>query len=209
MEDHVGEKFGDMVIIEHLSFDKHNNQKVKVKCEKCGRTKEVPYHKLKKGSGASHKWCTLQVKKDKNFQYKWDNIQHRIYDTNCEQYHNYGGRGIKCEWKYFIDFYDDMYESYSQHVEKYGKENTTIERINVNGNYCKENCTWATLKEQCSNRRTNKWFKATSPDGIEFVSNNQTEFARLHNLNSKKINSCLNNFQKTHKKWKFEYMEEC
>lgn len=51
-----------------------------------------------------------------------------------------------------------MHESYEKHVEKYGEKDTQIERINVNGNYCNENCRWATKKEQGQNRRTNRIF---------------------------------------------------
>lgn len=97
----------------------------------------------------------------------------RIYNLytgihkRCEQkgnasYKNYWWRGIKCEWKTFEDFYRDMWESYEIHVKEYGEKNTTIDRINPNLNYCKENCRWATNKEQQNNRKnslhvTYKW----------------------------------------------------
>ena len=207
-EKHIGEKYDDMVIIERMKNVK-DNPRVKVKCTKCGRIKIVYYHPLKRGVGASHQYCGNYIKKNKHFYDKWKGIQVRINNPNSKDYKDYGGRGIKCEWEYFVDFYDDMYESYLKHVEEFSEKETTIDRINVNGNYCKENCRWATPKEQAGNKRTNKWFKATSPDGIEFVSNNQTEFARLHNLNKQKINDCLREvpYHKTHKGWTFVYLE--
>lgn len=76
---------------------------------------------------------------------------------SCESvvdWENYGGRGIKCLWSNFLSFKEDMYESYLDHVKKYGQKDTTLERINVDGNYCKENCRWATIKEQARNKRT-------------------------------------------------------
>lgn len=49
-----------------------------------------------------------------------------------------------------------MWEEYDTHVEEYWEKDTTIDRIDVDWNYCKENCRWATRKEQMANTRRNR-----------------------------------------------------
>ena len=83
----------------------------------------------------------------------WLRIKRVCNDKKFDKYKFYGGRGIKCLWKSFEEFRDNMYESYKKSLELHGKLNTTIERINNNGNYCVNNCRLATAKEQVANSR--------------------------------------------------------
>lgn len=82
----------------------------------------------------------------------WCGMKNRCYNPSYKGYKNYGGRGITIcsEWLHdFQAFYDwAMANSY--------KENLTIERKDVNGNYCPENCCWITKKMQSRNRTDNR-----------------------------------------------------
>lgn len=85
--------------------------------------------------------------------YSW--IIWRCYNKNSSVYKNYWWRWIECLWKSYEDFKADMEESYILHCEEFGRENTSLDRIDNDWNYCKENCRRATKKEQSNNRRSN------------------------------------------------------
>lgn len=89
---------------------------------------------------------------------KWESIKIRCYMKNHSSYKYYGAKGIKNLWKNYPSFRNDMYNSYLIHLNLYGRKNTTLERINFRKNYCKENCKWATIKEQANNKSFNHFY---------------------------------------------------
>lgn len=108
--------------------------------------------------------CISNINMDKRFKHKLSGTRfYRIFHyikTRCsnkkrKDYKYYGGKGIKIKWKTFIEFKNDMYKSYKEAVKKYPNDLITIERINNNKNYCKENCIWIPFKKQSSNQTSN------------------------------------------------------
>lgn len=139
----------------------------------------------------------------------WQNIKKRCFDPKCHSFRDYGARGINVcnEWLSFINFKIDMYDSYIKH--KNGHNSTTIERTNNDEGYSPENCCWITLEEQSLNRRPSRClrsFIAVSSQNKRFASNNQSSFARTHNLKPKKINDVLRGRRKLHSGWSFNYI---
>lgn len=154
-----GDKFGRLTVInEELKIGV--KRYFKCLCE-CGKEKKIHIGVLRNGMTRS---CGCLVKenikkvnegnrvhsmsKDRIYRI-WTGMKQRCLNENNDRFKDYGGRGVKLsdEWVIFENFYKDMHETYSK--------NLTLDRINNNGDYCKENCKWSTKKEQSRNMRTN------------------------------------------------------
>lgn len=120
----------------------------------------------------------------------WSGIKKRCYNQNANNYVDYGGRGISIcdEWQAFEPFYKwAMSNGYSDEL--------SIDRIDNNGNYCPENCRWATDETQARNRRSTRKY------GYKGKSLTLAEWGKITGINpqtlSSRIHSCKWDIEKT------------
>lgn len=152
--DITGRRFGKWLVIERVGKSKHGSLLWKCICD-CGREKINQGGVLRFGStkscGCGDSLLKTHGMSNTRLYSIWGSMRERCYRKKHMAYKNYGGRGIIIEWKNFIEFANDMKESYDKHVAEFGERQTTIDRIDNNGNYCKDNCRWVTYKENLRN----------------------------------------------------------
>ena len=116
------------------------------------------------------------------------NMKKRCYDTKSAAYKNYGERGIVVcdEWNK-----KGGYQSFKEWAISSGyKDNLSLDRIDVDGNYCPENCRWVDNFTQANNTRKNHYViyngKKTTISELSRISDIpiQTILSRLKNGNS-------------------------
>jgi len=145
--DLTGKRFGSLIVIERAKIDVRRVYWT-CYCEVCEKFKDIRACHLKNKKNCG---CTGGKQKGLSWtsEYKsWSSMMNRCYDKTCDHYDSYGGRGIRvCKrWRdSFLDFFEDMgLKPSPKH---------SIDRIDNDGNYCLENCRWATQKEQSVNKR--------------------------------------------------------
>jgi hypothetical protein len=77
----------------------------------------------------------------------WKCMRARVMYPGSSKYAKYHNFTIDPRWDKYENFHEDMGDR---------PEGMTLDRKDNNGGYCKENCHWATPKQQARNKRTNK-----------------------------------------------------
>lgn len=111
----------------------------------------------------------------------YNNMKTRCYNPNSESYKYYGGRGISICNEWLEDF--SIFKEWAL-IHGY-REDLTIERLDVNGDYNPDNCVWATYKVQANNMRSNHL------ETIDGVTKNLTEWAEFYGINIKTVRDRL------------------
>lgn len=154
--DLTGQEFGYLSVIGFSRQDHKSHSFWMCKCV-CGVEKEFRSNNLRRGLSQSCGCMKGAMITDSKIRhglagarvYKcWAKMRQRCINPKDKRYDRYGGRGIKvCDrWQSFENFYADMGEM---------PEKMTLDRIDVNGDYCPENCRWTDMTTQQRNKSNN------------------------------------------------------
>lgn len=148
----IGQKFERLTVIKEAPRNPQHNKPTRMwecLCD-CGKTAIVTTVRLRNGTTRS---CGCIRSKHGLYKHPvrrtWNNMIQRCTNPNNSSWEDYGGRGITvCDrWREFQNFIDDM---------GVPEKGLTIERKDVNGSYCIENCEWVPASQQARNTRRNK-----------------------------------------------------
>lgn len=165
----IGQKFGMMTIegFERSTRGKTTCWKWICRCE-CGNVRSVSPYKLLTGHTVScgcrkaeriatynkNAKRTHGGRYDRLYQI-WHGMKQRCYWSGCRDYKNYGARGIEICDEWLSDYSSFRSWAYMNGYD----DDLSIDRIDVNGNYCPDNCRWATVLQQQNNRRTCNYYE--------------------------------------------------
>lgn len=155
--DLLGKNFGRWTVVEKIKSSNKSYTMWKCQCI-CGNMGSVITHNLLSGEskscGCLHKEVSTILGKARKTHGKrksrtystWQGMIQRCYNPKTIGFEYWGGRGIRvCDkWLKFEGFYEDMGEK---------PPKLTLDRIDNDKSYCKENCRWACYSTQTRNRR--------------------------------------------------------
>lgn len=185
-EDITGYENEDIIVIS--MFGKKNGKIYwNCKCKHCGKINQSLKGNIKKGEATCKCIHNKRIgqsnsKPGRNTEIysKWIGMKNRCFNQNEKSYKNYGGRGITVCEEWLGEYGFDRFYEWSTKIGGYRK-GYSIERIDVNGDYCPENCCWIPLKDQAKNKRNTLYIE------INGESKRLKEWCEIYGANYKMV----------------------
>lgn len=165
MRNEVGNRYGKLVVVEEAEpsystgGDRVRKQRrVKCQCD-CGNTKEMFLTNLTSGKTNSCGCINRTHGLTGTPEYKvWQGMIGRCHKPNHVDYCSYGEKGVSV-----CDKWRNSFEAFIRDMGQRPSSNHTIDRVDVYGGYCPENCIWLEKEKQAANKRSERRESGTHP----------------------------------------------
>jgi hypothetical protein len=156
----VGDVFGDYTIVSLENKPNDSHQFYLLECNICSRQPAIlPMRvirlRMREDKMVHGDYCSQIIHCDERFRRIYFAMRSRTTNPNTIRWDLYE-KISSDHYENFVTFYDDMYVSYIKHVEMFGEENTTLDRIDPSGDYVPDNIRWATCQTQSENQKRHK-----------------------------------------------------
>lgn len=159
-EDLTGRRFGRLTVLGQCGRNPSNKILWSCACD-CGGQTKTTTQKLKSGASRScgcynrdrvREYFTTHGGRHTRLFSIWSSMKTRCYNPKSKSYRYYGEKGVSICPEWLHDF--GAFQKWA--IANGYQDDLTIDRINVDGDYCPENCRWATWHEQRMNQGRRK-----------------------------------------------------
>lgn len=166
--DLTGKRFGKLVVLSEVAERKNKSILWECRCDcgnkvivqgmalRCGHTKSCGCLKIEKFTEMAkmHPRKTISKESKTRLYRIWKDMRRRTVNPKRQNYHRYGGRGIKVCNEWF-----ENYQAFKEWAYLNGyKDTLSIDRIDNDGDYCPDNCRWVDKTEQARNRTNTMYY---------------------------------------------------
>lgn len=196
----IGKKTGDYIV------ESRDGDRYKIRCSICGVVTNVDLQSLQRKSDHTHgTFCMKQIPESNiktTILRRYGNMRQRCCNEKNTNFSHYGKRNIQIKYDNAIDLYMDFYDEFAE-LEKQGNDISkyTFDRIDVNGNYEKDNLRLVEQKIQSTNTTRKKVFIVQNGED-KVICDSAMEFGRVFGINGRSLGNVVRGKSKSAGGWK-------
>lgn len=206
----IGKNFGDLEIIGVENEYRNSAIVYSCKCTKCGlESKQIMASLKREIKHGTHCFKLLPTDEFKTtISRRYNLMYQRCNNPKNTEYKHYGARGIKLLYENAIDLYFDFIDELRDHAKIYGLRNSTFDRIDVNGNYEKNNLRITHQQVQSTNTTRKKIF-ILEKGKERILSDSAMECGRFLEINGHSVRNVISGSSKSCNGWTLYRIVNC